>query len=250
MLMLAIETSGQSGGVAISRDSHPVAEVMLSGVNTYSRTLMPSVKWLMDSAGVVMNQLECIAVSVGPGSFTGLRIGIATARGLSFALNIPLVGIPSFDVAAYNIPPVPGLVLCPLVDARKSAVYTTFYLADYRGWNRVMPFQLATPAELHEMFTCSKVLHGISGDNTPVSGIIFLGDGLNMYRDVIATTFASHNLFFASEHLWSPRPMSMAVIARRYFDRQGNDCGTVEPLYIRPSQAEERKLEQSRKKMC
>lgn len=240
MLTLAIETSGQSGGAALSRGSHPVAEVAISSMETHSCRLIPSIKWLMDRAGIMMKDLECIAVSIGPGSFTGLRIGIATARGLSLALDIPVAGIPTFDVVAYNIPPVPGLVLCPVVDARKSQVYTTGYLADNTGWNRIMPFQLASPYKLHEIFAGNDMLHSIS-DN--ISGIVFLGDGINLYRDAINAAFSRQNIIFASEHLWAPRPMSMAVIARRYLDAQNPDSRLLEPVYIRASQAEEKKIE-------
>lgn len=243
MLTLAIETSGQSGGAALSLGSHPVAEVSMSSMETHSRRLIPSIKWLMDSAGIMMKELECIATSLGPGSFTGLRIGIATARGLSFALKIPLVGIPTFDVVAHNIPPVPGLALCPVVDARKSHVYTTCYLADHAGWNRAMPFQLASPDELHEMFIRNGVLQSMSDGHESVSRIIFLGDGINLYRDTIEAAFSRMDIFFTSEHLWAPRPMSLAVIARRYLEKQIVDScsSSLEPIYIRPSQAEEKK---------
>ncbi len=218
MLTLAIETSGMSGGIALSHGPSPVAEFFLSSRETHSRRLMPSIMWLLERASVSMPDLKCVAVSLGPGSFTGLRIGLSTARGLALALGIPLAGVPTFDALAANIPAVPGMLLCPVADARKYQVYTACYRAGGTAseWDRIMPFQACAPEHLPQLLADAGVL--TSEGTMPLSSLLLTGDGLGRYGTEIKDAFALQPVTFVPEHLWIPRPMSVAAIAGRYLD--------------------------------
>ena len=171
MLTLSIETSGTVGGVAFIRDGRLVAEVTLAGNETHSRRLMLTTRWLMQRLGVGWSDLDLLAVSLGPGSFTGLRIGIATAKGLAFALGLPLFGVSTLDALASHVFPGKGDLVCPLLDARKSQVYMACYQYGGPGEiERISPYRVIFPEELNAFLPDSH-------------RVLLLGDGLLLYED-------------------------------------------------------------------
>ncbi len=126
LLILAIETGAGCGGVSLTRGGFSggrvIGEYSLQPETSHSRRLLGSVAALMAAAGVAWTDLDALAVSLGPGSFTGLRIGLAAAKGLAMATGLPLVGVPGLDALAAGMP-MPGWRLCPVLDARKGQVY-------------------------------------------------------------------------------------------------------------------------------
>jgi len=124
-LILALETSGETGGLALYR-GRLLAEVTLSGALTYSRRLLPALDFLLRQLGLDLSGIEALAVSVGPGSFTGLRIGLATAKALALVLKRPLVGVETLAALAAQVPESP-LPVCAVLDARRGELYAALY---------------------------------------------------------------------------------------------------------------------------
>ena len=122
MLVLGIETSSRHGGVAIIGEDRVLCEAVLSVEVTHSERLLPAVDRALDEARITLEGLGGIAVSIGPGSFTGLRIGLSTAKGLAYATGLPLVGVPTLEAMAWTLPAARWQV-CPVLDARKQEVY-------------------------------------------------------------------------------------------------------------------------------
>jgi len=244
MLTLSIETSGRSGGAALSRGEEPVASIAVSSSETHSRRLLPTIRWLVQRAGVTMEELQCIAVSLGPGSFTGIRIGLATARGLSVALSVPLSGVPTLDVLAAGIPPVPGMLLCPVVDARNGRFYTSCYIADDMAlrWRRLLQYHVSTPSDLHGLVLNKGFVPGQERYDgaLAVSRIMFTGDAVSTCGNEIRDAFSGLDILFAPEHLCQPDPRSVAAMAAEYLHT--DHLNGPHPIYVRLSQAEEKKM--------
>ena len=126
MRVLAIDSSGLTATVAVVEDTQTVAEYTINYKKTHSQTLLPMIDEVVKMTELDLNTIDAIAVAGGPGSFTGLRIGSATAKGLGFALNKPLIHVPTVDGLAYNVYGCEDII-CPIMDARRNQVYTGIY---------------------------------------------------------------------------------------------------------------------------
>ena len=210
--ILAIETSTRAASVAAVFDGKILAESLRESPQSFSETLMPQVEDVIKISGAFEN-LDAVAVSIGPGSFTGLRIGLATAKALAYAWKIKIVGVPSLRALAYNFPRAKVL---PLIDAQKNRAYCQLFenflpLTDLE----VKPIDEAV-AELEridgEIFLCGDVLHKIKNPLPP-------------------------NVRLAPPNLKMPRASSVALCAEDLgkFDNVMN----LEPLYVRRAEAEE-----------
>lgn len=231
MLTLSIETSDYMGGVALVRDGQPVAEVGLASKETHSRRLMVIIKWLMQRLGADWSDLDVLAVSLGPGSFTGLRIGLATAKGLAFALGLPLIGVPTLDALASHVIACKGDLVCPVLDARKSQVYTALYQIRSSGeLEKISPYQAIFPEEL-----VAFVPYG--------QRVLLLGGGLLLYMDIFVNGLGNRAVIVPN-HMTHVRAASVGILAelRWQKDRRPDDYKTLKPIYVRPSEAEENKL--------
>ena len=231
MLTLSIETSDYVGGVALIRDGQPVAEVNLASEETHSRRLMVIIKWLMQRLGSDWSDLGLLAVSLGPGSFTGLRIGLSTAKGLAFALGLPLIGVPTLDVLASHVIACKGELVCPILDARKSQVYTALYqIRNFGKLEKISPYQAIFPEEL-----AAFVPYG--------QRVLLLGGGLLLYQDIFVHGLGNRAVIVPS-HIGHVRAASVGVLAelRWQKDRRTDDFKTLKPIYVRPSEAEAKKL--------
>lgn len=226
VVTLSIETSDCTGGVALIRDGHPVAEVVLTSKETHSRRLMATIKWLMQGLGFDWSEIGLLAVSLGPGSFTGLRIGLSTAKGLAFALGLPLIGVPTLDALASHVVACKGDFVCPVQDARKSQVYTALYQVGNSGeLERIRPYQAISPKDLPAF-----VPHG--------QRVLLLGGGLLLYQDII-NGFGDRAVVVPS-HMAHVRAASVGIMAERRWQKDGrrDDLKTLKPIYVRPSEAE------------
>ena len=126
MKLIALDSSGMVASVAVLEDDTLIAEYTINYKKTHSQTLLPMLEEVKNMTELNLSTVDAIALAAGPGSFTGLRIGSATAKGLGFALNIPLIPIPTVDALAYNLYGTDKLV-CPILDARRNQVYTGIY---------------------------------------------------------------------------------------------------------------------------
>lgn len=185
---------------------------------------MPHIAKLLDMAQVAKSDLKGVAVSIGPGSFTGLRIGLSTAKTLAYALQIPVVGVPTLAAMAYGCP-VPGVILAPMLDAQKGNVYQALF-----EWHQGELKEIQ-PAIVTEV---TAALESLSQQERPV---IVMGESAVMYRDKIEQI--GKNLILAAPHVVIQRASSVAGLGYKLI-KQGvrHDVMGLEPLYIRRSEAE------------
>lgn len=236
MKILGLDSSGLVAGVAIVEDGVLLAEYTTDYKKTHSQTLLPMLDELRNMIELDMSTVDAIAVASGPGSFTGLRIGSATAKGLGLALKKPLVEVPTLEGLAWNLWGTDRIV-CPLMDARRNQVYTAAYEFVPAGED----FELRTvipqnPSDIGEM------LEKLNGLGRPV---IFLGDGVPVYLDLIREKCkAEYSIAPAGNN--RQRAGSVAALGAVYFARGKTvDAGDHHPEYLRKSQAE-REQEESK----
>ena len=222
MTILAIDTTGKTAGAALVREGCICAELNINNNFTHSQTLMPMIDNILSISGINKHEITHIACSAGPGSFTGLRIGAAAAKGLAFALGTKIVPVSTLDALAYNISH-ENIAIIPIMDARREQVYTAVYTCEDGRIARTTDY-LACPME--------EVLKMAEGKKT-----IFLGDGTLIHHDKIAkyTEFS-----IAPSHNALQRAASVGIIALENIDNAVYPRDFV-PFYIRPSQAEREK---------
>lgn len=229
MKILAIDSSGMVASVALVEDNVLRAEFTVNNKQTHSQTLLPMLEELKESLGLELETVDAIAIAAGPGSFTGLRIGSATAKGLGLALRKPLVEVPTLEGLAYNLYGTEKLV-CPMMDARRSQVYTGIY--EYVGKD--------TAYELHalEPQCAVEVTQILEKCNRLGREVIFLGDGVPVYADRIREKMqVPYSL--APAHVNRQRAGSVAALGAVYAARgQLVSAAEHQPEYLRKSQAE------------
>ncbi len=225
MLVLGIESSTTQGGVAIVGEDRVLCEAILNVEVTHSERLLPAVDRALGEARISLEALGGIAVSIGPGSFTGLRIGLSTAKGLAYATGLPLVGVPTLEAMAWTLPAARWQI-CPVLDARKQEVYAALFQHDRDGLRRVSEDMAVAPETLCRLIK---------------KPTLFLGDGLAAYRALFQERLGDHLLLppLASR---GARPACVAELGRRRLLRGERDLPeTLVPCYLRPSEAELRR---------
>lgn len=233
MKILGLDSSGLVASVAILEDEVLLAEYTTDYKKTHSQTLLPMLDELRRMIELDMDTLDAIAIASGPGSFTGLRIGSATAKGLGLALKKPLVEVPTLEALAWNLCGT-NKVVCPLMDARRNQVYTAAYEFQSRGEG----FALCTlipqmPCDIVEM---TEKLNELGRE------VIFLGDGVPVYLKIIREYIrVPYSLAPAGNN--RQRAASVAALGAVYF-AQGRTVAAAEhqPEYLRKSQAEQEAL--------
>lgn len=234
MKILAIESSGTVASAALLEDNNIILEKTGPFKVTHSETLMPMIDEAFKEAGMKPVDIDLIAVSGGPGSFTGLRIGSATAKGLGFALNKDLVHVPTLDGMAYNYEGTDSLVV-PMMDARRGQVYTGIYGFDGDGLQILLPGCAMAAGELMEYIN----------DHFTGRHIIFLGDGVDAYRETIEQKCSE--LFTLAEGADALQRASSVGKLGFIMAQKGLTvpADAEAPVYLRPSQAERVRAEQS-----
>lgn len=244
MKILALDSSGLVASVAVVEGdafgSNLLAEYTVNYKKTHSQTLLPMLDEIVQMIELDLSTIDAIAVAAGPGSFTGLRIGSATAKGLGLALDKPLVAIPTVDALAYNLYGTDKLI-CPLMDARRNQVYTGIY--EFQG-NNLIALEAQMAVSIQEI---AEKLCALNRD------VIFLGDGVPVYRErltevLMAELYASgHHHWFAPAHLNKQRAGAVGTLALQYL-KEGKIQTAAEhqPEYLRLSQAERERAEQEK----
>lgn len=231
MKILAIDSSGLVASVAILIDDCLAAEYTTNFKKTHSQTLLPMLDEIVKMTGIELKDMDAIAVAAGPGSFTGLRIGSATVKGLGLALNKPIIEVPTVDALAYNLYDTKGII-CPIMDARRNQVYTGIY--SFQGQElEVISNQKAT--EIDKVIEEIKKLQKASPEYTKV---VFLGDGVEIHQSRLIESFGD-DVSFAPAHLSKQRSGAVAVLGAKYY-KEGRmvNARDHEPVYLRLSQAE------------
>ena len=219
MKILAIETSTRNLGIAIADEDSILAEYKGIAELKHSQDLVPNIERLLKKSRLSLRDIDCLAISIGPGSFTGLRVGVSILKGLNMVTKIPIVTIPTLDAIAYNAVD-KKRPICVVVDAKKNNLYTSLYKPEAGGIIRLWDYVLITPDEL---------LKKIDGET------LFLGDGIKPYRRLIKEILKSARL--ADMKYWFP---DVKIVARlgmaKFKNKELQDPDTLVPMYIYSSE--------------
>ncbi len=227
MRILAIETSTYSGSIAVLGDEGLLGEYFFNVGPSHTEKLVPSIDWLLGELGMDKADLTGVAVSIGPGSFTALRVGISTAKGICFSLGIPLIGVSSLETLAMNLPFSPYNI-CPVIDARKGEVFTALFSSNNGKIERLLEDMVISPEGLAENIK---------------EKTIFIGDGALLYRDFLEDIL-SDDILFSPHNMNFPRASCQALLVIDKFKEgldnksQWDGIMNLAPHYLRKSEAE------------
>lgn len=226
MRILAVESSAVTASVAILTDNVLTAEYTINYKKTHSQTLLPMIDEICKMTETEPESFDLIAVSIGPGSFTGLRIGAATGKGMALALGKDMAAVPTLEAMAYNVYG-SSKVICPVMDAKRQHLYTGIYEFDESGALRVIKEQsLLSYDEL-----CSAL-------NALKRQVILLGDGVDVAKSAFEAGLTCE-YEIAPAHICTQRASSVAIAARAMYERgETVSAEELHPDYLRPSQAE------------
>lgn len=234
MKILALDSSGLVASVALLENDNLVAEFTVNNKKTHSQTLLPMLDEVVNAAGIELDAVDAIAIAAGPGSFTGLRIGAATVKGLSLALDKPVVPVPTLEGLAYNFWGSDRLI-CPIMDARRKQVYTGIYRYED---HRLMTVKDQMAVGIEEL---------LSMLNEMGEAVTFLGDGVPVFKDIIADKLTVP-FSFAPAHLSRQRAGAVGALGVLYY-KEGRTETAAEhkPDYLRVSQAERERAQKLKK---
>jgi tRNA threonylcarbamoyladenosine biosynthesis protein TsaB len=222
MFILGIETSTKTGSVAVLSDDAVIAQYSLNIEVTHSERLMSTVDRVLKDIGIAIADMDGFAVAIGPGSFTGLRIGLAAIKGLAFATGKPVAAVPTLKALAWNLPQA-AYPVCPLLDARKNEVYGALYQYDGPRLRQLMPEATIPLAEIV--------------DKIPGT-VLFTGEASWLYRQALENAFGDRALF-APRTACLPSAAAVAEIGLAMLqNKEQVDPDNLIPLYIRRPEAE------------
>jgi tRNA threonylcarbamoyladenosine biosynthesis protein TsaB len=231
MITLALESSATTASVAVTDGDRLLGEYTLNNGNTHSETLLPMVESLLKFLDLTVRDVALFAVSIGPGSFTGIRIGAATLKGLAFGSNKPCVGVSTLEAMAYNLM-IPGGLICPVMNARRKQVYTALFREENGTLVRLLPDSALAVEELDKL---------LAQYDEPV---YLVGDGYDL-----AKTHLTHQTADTPERLryQSAASVAVAAIAAHQAGLTQTDKD-LKPVYLRPCQAERERMEKESQK--
>ncbi len=232
MRILALDSSGLVATVAVVEDEQTIAEYTVNYKKTHSQTLLPMLDEIVKMTELDLNTIDAIATSGGPGSFTGLRIGAATAKGLGMALGKPLIHIPTVDALAYNLFGTSRLI-CPIMDARRNQVYTGIYRFESEFWT--VEGQMAIGID--------ELVEKLNVKGEPV---VFLGDAVPVQRAYLEE-FLKVDHIFAPAHMNRQRAAAVGTLGVSYYKKGLTETAAEHrPDYLRLSQAERERAEREK----
>lgn len=227
MKILALDSAAQVATVALCEDGRLLAEYTVNNGNTHSETLLPMIETMLGHFGLCADDVDLFAGSNGPGSFTGVRIGIATLKGLAFAKGKPCVGVSTLEALAQNLVGTAGLI-CPVMNARRAQVYTALFRSNGKTLTRLVDDAAMSISELDELLSAFG------------EAVFFCGDGYNVTLDALQKTSVRD----VPERLRHASAFSVALCAlRAYESGQASDDASVAVTYLRPCQAERERME-------
>lgn len=225
MRILAVDTSTNVASAAILEDQVIIGEYNCNRGKTHSQRLMPMVQHLMETTGLSVNDIDAFSASIGPGSFTGLRIGVTTIKAMAFAAEKSVISVHTLDALAYNLPFAENLI-CPMIDARNNQVFTAIYRFIGDKLERLTDYMGIPVTELAD------ILRKMEGDT------VFLGDACNMHRDYFVSELGNR-VKIAPPGTALAKASSVAILAgKAYSEGKLESCYDMVPFYLRKSQAE------------
>ena len=232
MKLLAVDSSGLTASVAVYNDGVIVACQSVNNKKTHSQTLLPMIRQMMEDAGIRLEELDGVAIANGPGSFTGLRIGASTVKGLCLAVDKPVISVSTLAGLANNLAGCSGII-CPIMDARRKQVYTALY--SYTDDDMVEELSPSAMG-IEDLVELVKLYQDIT----------FVGDGIPVHMEYLKEVLGD-KAHFAKPHMRYQNAASVAVLAEKLME-EGRYISSdeLEPEYLRLSQAEREKLERER----
>ncbi len=228
MKILAVDSSAVSAGCAIVEDDRIIAESFVNVGLTHSETLMPMIVNTLSSAKLTAKDIDCYAVSSGPGSFTGIRIGVSAVKGMAFTFHTPCIGVSTLEAIAWSCAG-PGGLICSVMDARRQQVYNALFLSDGKDIQRLCDDRAISMEELS------------AGLRSRQQTVYLAGDGAALFYDEFGKSLPDVRL--APVHLRFARGYGVAMAAQRIYASQGAvSPDQLVPTYLRPSQAEREKM--------
>lgn len=225
MIILALDTSSIVATVAVMDEDKLIAEYTINHKRTHSQKIMPMIDTILKDCEIELKDLDYVAVAEGPGSFTGLRIGVSTAKGLAHALDIPVVGVSTLDALAFNMPFCHGLI-CPILDARRGQVYTAVY-----KWDQEMLYKVEEPMAV----TIEELIEKL--ESRPEK-VVFFGDGILNNIDRLRKKLGER-VVVSPQSIRMPRAASIAQLAlRKIQDKEIESFYKLAPQYLRKAEAE------------
>lgn len=226
MKILSLDSATESASCALLDDEKLLGEITFNYKKQHSVITMPMIDSLLKNTGTNIDSIDGFVVSKGPGSFTGLRIGMATIKGLSQGLNKPLISISSLDALAYNLAFSEGII-CPIMDALRNNVYTALYKFEKNKLVRVSDYMAIHIDELLEELKKYD------------SKIIFIGDGTYKFKNYLAEKMEGFNISFAPTNLNLVKASSLGELGLNYLkNKEDENIFSMAPIYLRKSQAE------------
>jgi len=224
MLILAVDTTTLSGSVALLNRTILLSEVGIDSSVTYSERLLPAIHFLLESQGLKIQDVNAFALAVGPGSFTGIRIGISTIKSFAYASKKPVAPISTLQAMALKLRHPQSRLLCPLIDAKKGEIYAALFESRGGKLQETIPQRAYNPDHFFSLLPSRRI-------------IFFIGSGAAVYRDKI-------NLYLGDKARFSSRSQFIAyevgVLGYELLKkRRGKEVVDIKPLYLRKSQAEE-----------
>lgn len=242
MIVLAVDSSSRVATVALMKDSKLLGEITLNDKKEHSVILMSTIQDLLNNNNLSIDDIDGYVISKGPGSFTGLRIGMATIKGLSFGSNKPYVSVSSLDALALSVANFDGII-CPIMDALRNSVYTSLYKGQLISNNNNNEVDCAN-VNLDSPFTLERLLDYSALDidelievvKSKKEKVIFIGDGVDKYKEYLVKNCP--NSYFPPNHLNLIRASSLGEIGSTLL-RNGNfDNPNSSPFYLKKPQAE------------
>lgn len=232
MLILALDSTAQVGSVALCEDEKLIAEYTINTGHTHSETLLPMVESVLKIAGYTVNDVDLFVCTAGPGSFTGVRIGAATVKGIAFGKNQPCIGVSTLEALALNGVALDG-ILCPSMNARRQQVYNALFASDGTSLTRLCEDRALAITELGEELATK----------CPDLPVYLMGDGAKLVYDALSESLGER-LVMLPERLIHQSGYNTAIAGLRlYRDGVRTTDFELAPVYLRPSQAERMRME-------
>ena len=232
MKILALDSTAKTMTVSVTDDERLIGLTVLNTENTHSVTLLPAVESMLGGAGLTLSDIELLVCSAGPGSFTGVRIGAATVKGLAFADGKKCIGVSSLEALAMNIASGSGMV-CAVMDARRNQLYNALFEIDENGLKRITPDRVITKDELYAELSEYK------------GRIYIVGDGYKIARAALETLDCPETPETAKyQNAYSVAMLGLKNYSRlSESEREGLTAASLSPVYLRASQAERERNE-------
>lgn len=231
MKILSIDTSSKNCSISISEITESTFNVIASKNNddekTHSQKLMPLIEEMFSQTNLTLDNIDLLACCVGPGSFTGIRIGVATIKAFADVKNIPVVGVTSLESLAYNISN-NGFII-PIIDAKNNNIYSAIFSKNNSNYLKYIDNIADNIENILNMFV--EKLQNIKQD------IYFIGDGSIAYKDLILDTFNNYNIHFSDDNTQSSISLAKCAYCKYILGKYG-DSNSISPIYLRKSQAE------------